>query len=185
MTNEIFNIFATIGIGLTFLTSLLAVIVSVISLQSTKKSADRAGYLSTITSGREKWQFALRESASGYFTQIARLCDEQEHSDLSLIYNELVKYHFEIILLIFKQDIKLHDTMEAIREIASKIVAVNNVIITNGKSMDKEELNKLQDKICEMRFFIVENHRDAVFDEVQRLVEEQWRRQQGEAVGNK
>ena len=74
VSNEAFNIFSVIGIGLTFLASIAAVVVSIISLKCSNKVAKRSGYLSTITASRDKWSNSLRESSSLYFTQIARLC---------------------------------------------------------------------------------------------------------------
>lgn len=58
-------------------------------------------YLSTITAGRDRWSYSLRESAALYFTQIARLCNGQEEC-LEEIHNELLRTHFAIVLLLSK-----------------------------------------------------------------------------------
>ena len=47
MPDEVFNIVSAIGIGLTFLASIAAVIVSIISLRYSNKVAKRSGYLSS------------------------------------------------------------------------------------------------------------------------------------------
>ena len=103
MSNEVFNIFSSVGIGLTFLASIAAVIVSIISMRYSNKAAQRSGYLTTITASRDKWSNSLRENASLYFTQIERICNGNE-ADLEGIYNELTRYHFAIALLLFQQD---------------------------------------------------------------------------------
>lgn len=74
MSNEVFNIFSTIGIVLTFTASMAAVIVSIISLKYSNKVAKQSEYLNTITASRDKWSYSLRECSSLYFTQIARIC---------------------------------------------------------------------------------------------------------------
>lgn len=127
MTDEIFNIFSAIGIALTFLTSVAAVCVSIMSLKYSNKVAKRSGYLSTITASREKWSNSLRESASLYFTQIARICSEEE-DDVSEIYNELLHFHFAIALLLFEQDVEVQNNMSAVRSKALEIVKQSNII---------------------------------------------------------
>lgn len=69
MSSEVFNIFSAIGIVLTFLASIAAVIVSIISLRYSNKAEKRSGYLNTITASRNKWSNSLRDSSSLYFTQ--------------------------------------------------------------------------------------------------------------------
>lgn len=121
MSNEVFNIFSAIGIGLTFLASIAAVIVSIVSLRCSNKVAKRSGYLSTITARRDKWSNSLRENSSLYFTQIARICSGQE-DDLEEINNELTRYHFSIVLLLFAQDEEIHNNMSVVRSKAFEIV---------------------------------------------------------------
>lgn len=127
MPNEVFNIFSTIGIGLTFLASIAAVIVSIISLRYSNKATKRSGYLSTITASRDKWSNSLRESSSLYFTQIARICSGQENN-LEEIYNELTRYHFAIVLLLFEQHKEIHNNMSAVRNKAFEIVEQSKII---------------------------------------------------------
>lgn len=193
MSDEVFNIFSTIGIGLTFLASIAAVIVSVISLRYSNKVAKRTGYLSTITAGREKWSNSLRENASMYFTQIARICNGQE-DNLEEIYNELTHYHFAIVLLLFEKNKEIHNNMSAIRSKAFEIVDLNNMI--------KQQYNKLTDstnitashiesqgvviqarqKIYDLRCSILSDYQEKVFDGIRVLIETEWRKQQYEAT---
>lgn len=78
MTEQVFNIFSAVGIFLTFLAAMASVFVSIISLRDSSKAAKRADYISSITAGRDKWSYSLRENASLYFTQISRLCKGKE-----------------------------------------------------------------------------------------------------------
>ena len=135
MPNEVFNIISAIGIGLTFLASIAAVIVSIISLNYSSKIAKRSGYLSTITVSRDKWSSSLRESSSLYFTQIARICVGQE-DNIEEIYNELTRYHFAIVLLLFEQDIELHNNMSTVRSKALEIVEQSNIINQQYKKLN-------------------------------------------------
>lgn len=48
------NVFSAVGIGLTFLASVAAVIVSIISLRYSNNVAKRSGYLSIFTASRDK-----------------------------------------------------------------------------------------------------------------------------------
>ena len=70
MNDELFNLFSAIGIGLTFIASVGAIIVSIISLRQTNKATKHTGYLNTISTTRYKWSTSIREQASMYFTQI-------------------------------------------------------------------------------------------------------------------
>ena len=114
MNEELFNLFSAIGIGLTFIASVGAIIVSIISLRQTNKATKHTGYLNTISATRYKWSTSIREQASMYFTQITRLCGDQE-SNVIEIYNELVHYHFAISLLLFENDKKLQDKLDRIK----------------------------------------------------------------------
>lgn len=192
MSNEVFNIFSAIGIGLTFLASIAAVIVSVISLRYSNKAAKRSGYLSTITASRDKWSNSLRESASLYFTQITRICSGQEEN-LKEIYNELTHYHFAVTLLLFEQDKEIHDNMSAIRSNAFEIVKQNNIILSEYKKRrklfsksvsieDNAEIHQAQQKINELRDSILNEHQGKIFYEIRRLLETEWRKQQYEAT---
>lgn len=193
MSNEVFNIFSAIGIGLTFLASIAAVIVSVISLRYSNKVAERTGYLGTITVSRDKWSNSLRDSASLYFTQVSRICSGQEDK-LEEIYNELTHYHFAIVLLLFEKNKEIHDNMSAIRSKAFEIVDLNNMI--------KQQYNKLTDstnitaahiesqgvviqarqKIYDLRCSILNDYQENVFDGIRVLIETEWRKQQYEAT---
>ena len=192
MSNEVFNIFSAIGIGLTFLASMAAVIVSIISLRYSSKAAKRSGYLSTITASRDKWSNSLRESASLYFTQITRICSGQEE-DLKEIYNELTHYHFAIILLLFEQDKEIHNNMSAIRSNAFEIVKQNNIILSEynkgrklfSKSVgieDTDAILQAREKINELRDSILNEHQAKIFYEIRKLLEAEWRKQQYEAT---
>ena len=121
MSDGMYNIFSAVGICLTFLVSLSAVIVSIISLRYTHRAAKYSAYLNTITSSRYKWTSSLRECASLYFTQIIRICNEKDEN-LEEIYNELTRYHFAIILLLSEKDVELHNQMSIVRNKAAEIV---------------------------------------------------------------
>lgn len=193
MTNEVFNIFSTIGIGLTFLASIAAVIVSIISLRYSNKDAKRSGYLSTITASRDKWSNYLRESSSLYFTQIARICSEQENN-LEEIYNELTRYHFAIVLLLFEQDKEIHDNMSAVRNKAFEIVDQNKIInqqymkmnespkITKAYIESQEMVVKARQKIYDLRRLILNDYQGRIFGGIRYLLECEWRKQQYEAT---
>ena len=127
MSDGMYNIFSAVGICLTFLVSLSAVIVSIISLRYTHKAAKHSAYLNTITSSRYKWTSSLRECASLYFTQIIRICNEKDEN-LEEIYNELTRYHFAIILLLSEKDTELHNQMSIVRNKAAEIVRQDNII---------------------------------------------------------
>ena len=149
MSNEIYNVYSTIGIGLTFVASIAAVIVSILSLRSSNKAAKHSGYLNTITLSRDKWSTSLRESASLYFTQVTRICSEQE-VNLVEIYNELTRYHFAVVLLLFKQDEELHNNMSAIRSNAFEIVKQNNIINEQYRKNHRTPSTAQQPRITEL-----------------------------------
>lgn len=193
MTDEVFNIVSAIGIGLTFLASIAAVIVSIISLIYSNKVAKRSGYLSTITASRDKWSKSLRDNASLYFTQIARICSEQE-DNLREIYNELTRYHFAIVLLLFEQDVEVHDNMSAVRRKAFEIVEQSNIInqqykklkelsyMTEENMENQESVIKARQKINMLRCSILNDYQGRVFDGIRNLIEREWRKQQYEAT---
>lgn len=193
MSNEAFNIFSVVGIGLTFFTSIAAVVVSILSLKCSNKVAKRSGYLSTITASRDKWSNSLRENSSLYFTQIARLCSGQENN-LEEIYNELTHYHFAIILLLFKQDKEIHDNMSAVRSKAFEIVGQNNIINQQYKKFQKspnitdtyiesqDMVIRARQKIYDLRFSILNDYQGRIFDGIRNLLECEWRKQQYEAT---
>lgn len=193
MTDEAFNIVSAIGIGLAFLASIAAVIVSIISLRYSNKVAKRSGYLSTITVSRDKWSNSLRDSASLYFTQIARICSEQEEN-LREIYNELTHYHFAIVLLLFEQDVEVHDNMSIVRRKAFEIVEQSNIINQQYKKLkespniteecieNQEIVIKARQKIHMLRCSILNDYQGRVFDGIRILIEREWRKQQYEAT---
>lgn len=193
MTTEVFNIFSAIGIGLTFLASIAAVIVSIISLRYSNKVAKRSGYLSTITASRDKWSNSLRESSSLYFTQIARICSGQENN-LEEIYNELTRYHFAIVLLLFEQDKEIHNNMSAVRNKAFEIVDQSKIInqqymkmnespnITEAYIESQEMVVKARQKIYDLRCSILNDYQGRIFDGIRYLLEREWRKQQYEAT---
>ena len=195
MTNEVFNVFAAVGIGLTFIASVSAVIVSIISMRTAKNNAEYLGYLNMITAFREKWQTAMRESASNYFTQVTRICTDHE-SNLSAILNELNKCHFEIVLLIFKQDKRLHDNMSVIREKSSEIAVQHNIVVKRREEVIKknpqiridtigetdEVIKEARIKINELKCSINE-YKSSVFNEICKLIEIEWNKQKKEVKG--
>lgn len=178
MSDELFNVFSAIGIGLTFFASCAAVIVSIVSLNFSNKAAKRSGYLSTITASRDKWSISLRECSSLYFTQIARLCSSNE-DDLQEIYNKLTQYHFAIILLLFEQDKEIHDNMSVIRSKAFEIVNLNNFLKQHYK---QESVDTVQRKINELKDDIINEYQGNVFNGIRFLLESEWRKQQYEAT---
>lgn len=67
-----------------------------------------------------------------YFTQIARICNDQEEN-LKEIYNDLTHYHFGIILLLFEQDKEILDNMSVVNRKALEIVTQNRIILSYQK----------------------------------------------------
>lgn len=193
MTDEVFNIVSAIGIGLTFLASIAAVIVSIISLRYSNKMAKRSGYLSTITPSRDKWSNSLRDSASLYFTQIARICSEQEDY-IGEIYNELTHYHFAIVLLLFEQDVEVHNNMSAVLRKAFEIVEQSNIINQQYKKLkespniteeciEKQEIViNARQEIHMLKYSILNDYQGRIFDGIRILLEREWRKQQYEAT---
>lgn len=193
MSSELFNIFSAIGICLTFFASMAATIVSIISLKYSNKAARRSGYLSTITVGRDKWSYSLRENAALYFTQIARLCNGQEEC-LEEIYNELIRNHFAIVLLLFKQDKEILDNMNVVRNKALEIVGQNNIIVSqyeqNKESLDsykadienKDIVIQARKRIYELRCSILQEYQGRIMNGFTELLEKEWRKQQHEAT---
>lgn len=190
MSNDVFNVFSVVGIGLTFIASMAAVVVSVISLRCSNRAAKRSGYLSTITASRDRWSNSLREIASLYFTQIARICSGQE-DNLGEIYNELTHYHFAIILLFFEQDKELHNSMSALRSKAFEVVEQNNIIASQynrGFLVNKTEIENLdiviqaRKKMHELRCIILEEYQEKIFNGISEMLEREWRKQQYEAT---
>ncbi|RHR64589.1 hypothetical protein DWW70_14135 [Coprococcus sp. AF16-5] len=193
MSNELFNKFSAIGIGLTFLASIAAVIVSIISLRYSNKVAKRSGYLGTITASRDKWSNSLRESSSLYFTQIARICSGQE-DNLEEIYNELTRYHFAIVLLLFEQDEEIHNNMSVVRSKAFEIVDQSNIINQQYKKLkespnatetyieSQEVVVKARQKMYDLRCSILNDYQGRIFNGIRNLLEREWRKQQYEAT---
>lgn len=190
MSNDVFNVFSVVGIGLTFIASMAAVVVSVISLRCSNRAAKRSGYLNTITASRDRWSNSLREIASLYFTQIARICSGQE-DNLGEIYNELTHYHFAIILLFFEQDKELHNSMSALRSKAFEVVEQNNIIASQynrGFLVNKTEIEnsdiviQARKKMHELRCIILEEYQEKIFNGISEMLEREWRKQQYEAT---
>lgn len=193
MTDELFNVVASVGIALTFIASIIAIIVSLASLKASNKAAKRSDYLGTITASRERWSISLRENASFYFTQIGRICGGQEEN-LAEIYNELTRCHFAIVLLLFEQDSALHDNMSAVRNKAFQIVDQNKIIenqfnkYKDSPNMTIELVEEMdivisaRKKMYELRCSILEEYQGEIFKQIQALNESEWRKQQYEAT---
>lgn len=193
MTERLYYLCSAIGILLTFLASIAALIVSIVSMRSSKQTAIHTNYQNIISTGRAKWQSDLRECSSKYFTQIARLCGNQEN-DVTSIFNELTLYHFAIALLIFKQDKYLYDEMNIIREKAFRIVDFSNIISNEylkvGQNINNyipeiennEMIISARKSIRELRVSIINDHQHIVFDMIQTLIENEWKKQKYEAT---
>lgn len=191
MTTENLNIFYAIGIVLTFISSIITTIVSIISLQSSNKKSEQSLYSSTITSSRGKWTTSMRDNASLYFTQITRICSEQEDNPLE-IYNELTRYHFSILMLLSDEDTELHNNMSAIRSKSLDIVQQDSIIKQQyniyGKSCSNIEIERqaivvnARNKIKELRCSILKEYQSKVFDEICFLIQREWERQKYEAT---
>lgn len=192
MNEEMFNLFSAIGIGLTFLASVAAIIVSIISLQQTNKATKHTGYLNTISMTRYKWSTSIREQASMYFTQITRLCGDQE-SNVIEIYNELVHYHFAISILLFENNKSLQEKLDIVKKLAWDIVCNNQIIDSfYAKYSDQPDVTKeyiesekivmeARQKIYESKCSILNNYQNEIFKDIRTLVELEWRKQQNEA----
>ena len=192
LTEKAYYLCSAIGILLTFFSSMSALVVSIISIKSSKQMAKQTNYQNIISTGRAKWQSDLSEYASKYFTQIARLCENQEN-DITNIYNELVFYHFAIVLLLFVHNDSLHDEMNVIKEKALKIVDLSNMILNeylkvgqniNNPIPEIENKNKIvvaREKIYDLRNSIIEDQQ-RVFNEIQILILTEWNKQKFEAM---
>lgn len=191
MTTENLNIFYAIGIVLTFISSIITTIVSIISLKSSNKKSEQSLYSSTITSSRGKWTTSMRDNASLYFTQITRICSEQEDNPLE-IYNELTRYHFSILMLLSDEDKKLHDNMSAIRSKAFEIVHQNSIIEQQyniyGNTCAAAQIEKhttvinARNEIKNLRWSILKEYQSKVFEEICFLIQREWERQKYEAT---
>lgn len=192
MSDGMYNIFSAVGICLTFLVSLSAVIVSIISLRYTHRAAKYSAYLNTITSSRYKWTSSLRECASLYFTQIIRICNEKDEN-LEEIYNELTRYHFAIILLLSEKDVELHNQMSIVRNKAAEIVRQDNIIKAEYKKNEgllshnindvesQELVIKARQTIRDLRVSIMYEYQDKIFNSIIALLESEWEKQKYEA----
>ena len=192
MSDGMYNIFSAVGICLTFLVSLSAVIVSIISLRYTHRAAKYSAYLNTITSSRYKWTSSLRECASLYFTQIIRICNEKDEN-LEEIYNELTRYHFAIILLLSEKDVELHNQMSIVRNKAAEIVRQDNIIKAEYKKNEgllshnindvesQELVIKARQTISDLRVSIMYEYQDKIFNSIIALLESEWEKQKYEA----
>ncbi len=191
MTTENLNIFYAIGIVLTFISSIITTIVSIISLQFSNKKSEQSLYSSTITSSRGKWTTSMRDNASLYFTQITRICSEQEDNPLE-IYNELTRYHFSILMLLSDEDTELHNNMSAIRSKSLDIVQQDSIIKQQyniyGESCSNIEIERqaivvnARNKIKELRCSILKEYQSKVFDDICFLIQREWERQKYEAT---
>ena len=180
MTQELFYLYSAIGILLTFVASVTAVIVSIVSMKSSKQTAERTNYLNTISVQRTKWQADLREQSAKYFTQLVRICDDNEYL-LSEIYNEFIKSHFTIVLLIFKeQDKILYEEMCVVLEKAKKIVECNSTILNAEKIKNEDIVLTARRSIDELRHSIRNDHQNKVFDIIRELIETEWKKQKSE-----
>ena len=128
-----------------------------------------------------------------YFTQLARMCREQE-DNLAEVYNELTHYHFAIVLLLFEQDIEINSYMNTVREKAFDIVSQSNIInqqykkmvnslsVTKADKENQEIVTKARHKIEDLRRSIANEYQGEIFGEIRNLLEGEWRKQQYEAT---
>jgi len=199
MPQELFYLCSAIGILLTFAASITAVVVSIVSMKSSKRTAEQTNYLNTITVERAKWQASMKELSAKYFTQIARLCGGQEFI-LNEIVNELITCHFAIVLHLFKgfeRDENLHNEMSAIRKKAKRIVEYDSIIsceylkaglnskIISIEIENKDIVSSARHNIYELRLSILNDHQDTVFNIIRELIEIEWRKQLREAKSKK
>lgn len=192
MTNETFS---AIGMVLTFLASMSATIVSIVSLKYSNKTSKRTGYLNTVTASREKWISSIRENASIYFTQISRICNCKEENSEE-IYNELVRYHYAIILHLYKQDKKTHNSMSAIKSSALAIVNASNTILSQYQKykyiLSEEDRTETVEKIEEViearktikyyRNLILDLELHEAFYNITNIIARERRKQEQEAI---
>ena len=148
--------------------------------------------MNTITSSRYKWTSSLRECASLYFTQIARICNDRDEN-LEEIYNELTRYHFAIILLLSEKDTELHNQMSIVRNKAAEIVRQDNIIKAEYKknegflSHNKDDVEsqelviKARQIIHDLRVSITYEYQDNIFNYITALLESEWEKQKYEA----
>jgi len=130
------DIITAVGIGLTFLASSAAVVVSVLSLRQNKKlsdssselaktTAERTAYLTSISSARERWGYRLRESASHYFAQLECIC-RASGEELEAAYQEFSRRHYAISLLFFERDETPLALLDSIHGHAQALLALDS-----------------------------------------------------------
>ena len=162
MEENVYYIFAAIGIVLTFMLSLTATVVSIVSVKkqdrNQKMIAQQSKYLETITPARERWQYAMRESGAKYLEQIARIC--YEDTNFEEIFANLNRYHNEVILISWYCD-SLHNRMNDNLDSSSKIVELSHDFNKN-----KAEIERLRSQIKESQVIIK--------SELQKMIKEQW-----------
>ena len=172
MTSETFNIVASFGIGLTFLASIAAVFVSLLSLKNAKLLTKYTGGVSTISPARERWQISLRENASSYFMMVNKLCSNYEHNWQTEL-SEFTRLHFEISFLIFKQDTRLQGYLNRIRNVIDEIANLHQATKAANSKDCRQKLSDLQKQTSDDLL-------PQVFDMIQKLIEDEWRKMQRE-----
>jgi len=184
--NNLSDLITAVGIGLTFLASISAVIVSILSMRQNKELADssselakttaeRTAYLTSISSARERWGYRLRESGSHYFAQLECIC-RASGEELEAAYQEFSRRHYAISLLFFEQDKAPLALLESIHGHAQALLALDSSPCWG----DKEREETFQNWRV---------HKDAILQEGQELLtmlrayaEGEWHKQQYETT---
>lgn len=169
MSDDIFNIFATIGIGLTFLASIATVVVSIFSLIFTIKAEKHTGYLNTITVSRDKWSSMLREKVALYFAQIALFCSSDK-TNVQEEYDKLLQCHYAVELMFFECDADVKKCLNVILKDATMVKH-----FYNNYENQKEEIK-------EMKRAMSHEHQRDVLNIMKKYLEGEWRKQQQEAL---
>lgn len=133
MSEELFRLFSIIGIGVTFLASLSAVVVSLIGIIKNNRQAKMTTYNNVITAQRLQKEVKLREAAISYATQITRLCSITDDDYLDA-YKELTKAHYAIVLSLATTNDPLHDDMSHIRALALNVVQAKYMMEHNEET---------------------------------------------------
>ena len=195
--NNLSDLITAVGIGLTFLASISAVIVSAVSMKQNKElsertmaqnkeladssselaktTAERTAYLSSISTARERWGYRLRESASHYFAQLECIC-RASGEELEAAYQEFSRRHYAISLLLFERDEMPLALLDSIHGHAQALLALDS-----SPCWGEEER--------EETFRNWRLHKDAILRESQELLtvlrayaEGEWRKQKYETT---
>ena len=98
------------------------------------------------------------------------------------------------MLLLFEQDVEIHDNMSIVRSKAFEIVEQSNIITQQYKKLkevsyiteedieSQESVIDARQKMSMLRTSILNDYQGRIFDGIRNLIEREWRKQQYEAT---